>query len=70
MPRINRSVPRRRVLSLLVAASMPGMIHAQEVDKKWETGRVFQEMMMIEGAQYHFIPKGGEVPPALLEALK
>ena len=33
-------------------------------------GRVFQEMMLIEGAKYHFIPKGGEVPPALLESLK
>lgn len=33
-------------------------------------GRVFQEIMLIKGAQYHFIPKGGEVPASLSELIK
>lgn len=33
-------------------------------------GRVFQEMMLIEGAEYHFIPKGGKVPASLINSIK
>lgn len=33
-------------------------------------GRMFQELMLIEGAQYHFIPKGGQIPKAVLDAIK
>jgi RHS repeat-associated protein len=32
-------------------------------------GRMFQEMMLIKGAQYYFIPKGGAIPEALLNSV-
>ncbi|MFL9584260.1 hypothetical protein [Stenotrophomonas sp. AB1(2024)] len=33
-------------------------------------GIVFQELMLIEGAKYHFMPKGGDIPQAVLDAVK
>lgn len=59
---------RTRNCATAVADSL---LHVNLIDDRSALpGRMFQEMLLIDGAQYHFIPKGGDLPPSLIDTFK